>query len=169
MKFLADRMLGKLARLLRMAGLDVVYVREGPGPAIAARAAREGRLFLTRDTNLVGEGAAGPYLFVEDNNPYRQLCQVAGELGLDLLAGAFTRCLDCNEPLLPADKDALAEAVPPYVWSTQEEFHWCPECRRVFWAGTHRERMREALGAAMRGAETAAVVDDVGDDYLTPE
>src|SRR5688500_2169209 len=79
---LADRMLGKLARLLRMVGQDVEYVREGDALEIARRAQREGRVLLTRDKRLACRKDIGRVLFVENNYPFHQTRQVLRDLGL---------------------------------------------------------------------------------------
>lgn len=81
-QLLADRMLGKLARILRMTGQDTEYVREGEAFRIADRAAAEQRVLLTRDQRLARRTNPGPVVFVKSNYPFHQARQVIRELGL---------------------------------------------------------------------------------------
>ncbi|MBI4257155.1 hypothetical protein HY626_03830, partial [Candidatus Uhrbacteria bacterium] len=59
----------------------------------------------------------------------------------------FSRCVECNALLEPMAKEAVKERVPPYVFSTQERFSCCPQCRRLYWPATHQQRMAEELKA----------------------
>jgi len=54
---------------------------------------------------------------------------------------AFSRCAECNTPLIPASKESVRDTVPPYVFQTQRRFLRCPHCQRVYWRGTHWARM----------------------------
>ena len=74
-----------------------------------------------------------------------QLRQVASELGLDS-ERALSRCLECNVELEPRPKAEVSERLPPYVRATQSRFSECPRCGRVYWPGTHWQRIRERLG-----------------------
>src|SRR5689334_23241181 len=98
-RLLCDRMLGKLARMLRMIGHDAEYVREGDPLEIAQRARDEGRVLLTRDTKLARHGDTGLVLFIESNYPFHQARQVIRALGL-VLDASFRRCVEDNGLLL---------------------------------------------------------------------
>src|SRR5215813_9221277 len=84
---LADRMLGKLARMLRMVGQDVEYMREGEPLEIARRAEREGRVLLTRDKRLATRKDIGSIVYVENNYPFHQARQVIRDLRLAIDTG----------------------------------------------------------------------------------
>lgn len=143
---LADRMLGKLARMLRMVGQDVEYVREGDPLEIARRAEREGRVFLTRERRIAMRRDLGRILFIENNYPFHQARQVIRDLDLAMDAG-FRRCVEDNGLLSPASHEAVRDAVPPYVHETAPAFYRCDRCQRVYWEGTHVARMREMIAA----------------------
>ncbi|MEK7805847.1 MAG: Mut7-C RNAse domain-containing protein, partial [Planctomycetota bacterium] len=64
--------------------------------------------------------------------------------------GIFTRCLVCNGLLEPVAKEKIKDKVPPYVYSTQDEFDICPQCGRIYWSGTHRVKMLGMLGEIMK-------------------
>ena len=144
LRFAADRMLGKLAKWLRVMGHDVIYGEHLSGPGLIHVARSENRLILTRDRGLKKKQPPD-YLFIESDHYREQLRQVIRACGLSPLDHAFTRCLECNLVLEPRSKAEVEKNVPPYVLATQEKFSWCPKCRRVFWPGTHHERMLEEL------------------------
>jgi uncharacterized protein with PIN domain len=143
-KFAADRMLGKLAKWLRVLGHDVIYGEHLSGPGLIHVARAEHRLILTRDRGLK-KRQPPDYLFIESDHYRDQLRQVIEVCDLRPLDKAFTRCLECNVVLEPRSKESVATMVPPYVFATQENFSWCPKCRRVYWPATHHERMLEEL------------------------
>jgi hypothetical protein len=144
-RFFADTMLGKLARWLRVVGCDVAYVPALDDAGLVARAREEGRLILTRDTLLIRRRWAREHHFFVMGDHWRdQLRQVVTAFPADP-ARFLTRCLECNEPLEDVAREAVAGRVPPYVHGTRELFRECPACGRIYWGGTHRERMMAEL------------------------
>jgi len=144
-RFLADAMVGKLARWLRILGYDTLYFRQIDNERLIELARSEGRRLLTRDARLIGRHPSIPHTLILDDRPEHQLRQIVRELRLSTSAGLLTRCLECNTPLAPVDKEQARSTVPPYVFRTQESFSRCPTCGRLYWKGTHEERMRERL------------------------
>lgn len=144
LKFAADRMLGRLARWLRILGLDVIYGPHLSGYGLIRAARAQDRVILTRDRALRKKQPPA-VIFIESDHYREQLRQVIAACHLQQLGALFSRCLSCNAPLRPRPKDSVKEIVPPYVFSTQEKFHECPQCRRVYWPATHYERMLEEL------------------------
>ena len=143
-KFAADRMLGRLVKWLRVLGQDVIYGPHLTGYGLIRAARQENRLILTRDRGLKIKQPPD-FIFIESDRYSEQLKQVIEACGLDASARLFTRCLNCNSQLQPKPKESVKGIVPPYVFSTQENFSWCPKCRRVYWPATHHERMVEEL------------------------
>ncbi len=144
-KFFADAMLGRLALWMRVLGYDVEYHGEIDDEELIKRALREGRIILTRDTLLVKRRAVrGAVLFIKGDHLEEQLQQVVTNYRprKDHL---LTRCLGCNTILEDIDRDSIKGRVPEYVYATQERFAMCPSCRRIYWAGTHREEMLSRL------------------------
>jgi uncharacterized protein with PIN domain len=144
MKFVADKMLGRLARWLRVIGQDVTYGPHLSGYGLIRAARKEGRLILTRDRRIRKKNPPD-YLLIDSDRFRDQLKQVIQAYGLDPLKDAFTRCVECNALLQPIAKEAVRERVPSYVFSTQEEFSVCPTCRRLYWPATHQQKMVEEL------------------------
>lgn len=145
-RFLADAMLGALARWLRVLDVDVAYDPALDDPELVERAGGEGRTILTRDRRLVERRRARNHLLIRSDEPGEQVRQVLDETGIRPEPGRlFARCLRCNTPLQPLPADAARARVPPFVARTQEEFRACPACGRIYWRSTHVERMRDWL------------------------
>jgi len=145
-RFLADAMLGRLARWLRILGYDAEYFL-GEDDHLLRQARGEGRILLTRDTRLLQRQSLPPHLFIESDHVMEQLRQVVAALGLDPAAPPAHRCSCCNAVLEPRDRDQVEGLVPEFVLSHHEAFQACPRCQRIYWAGTHRRRMEEAIRA----------------------
>ncbi len=145
-RFLADAMLGGLARWLRVLGLDTAFDPALDDPELVDRALAEDRTILTRDSRLVLRKRARNHLFIRSEVVDEQVLQVLGELAIEPRPeDLFSRCLRCNVPLAPVALAEAAREVPPYVARTQERFRRCPRCGRIFWRATHAERMRRRL------------------------
>jgi hypothetical protein len=143
-KFAADRMLGKLAKWLRVLGQDVIYGEHLTGYGLIRAARAEGRLILTRDRRLK-QKQPPPFILIVSDHYRDQLRQVIENCQLKVGSTIFSRCLECNAALEPRAKAAVEPLVPPYVFATQEKFSWCPGCRKVYWPATHHQRMMAEL------------------------
>ena len=144
MKFVADKMLGRLAKWLRIIGQDVTYGPHLSGYGLIRAARKEGRLILTRDRTVVKKSPPA-YLLIESDQFREQLKQVVDACHLDPLKDGFTRCVECNTLLEAMSKEAVEHKVPPYVYSTQERFSFCGRCQRIYWPATHQQKMLEEL------------------------
>lgn len=149
-RFLADCNVGRLARWLRVLGYDAAYEPALPDAQVVARALAERRVLLTRDADMMQRraisGGTLQAVLLRHDRVEDQVRQVLSELALEP-SRALSRCIDCNAELQPRPKDAVADRLPPYVRATQERFSECPSCARVYWPGTHWERMRERIAA----------------------
>jgi hypothetical protein len=147
MKFLADRTLGKLARKLRILGFDALYWRGGNLGGAVEAARSEGRMLLTRSRKIREKPEGLAEVVVEANDPRDQLREVVQKLSLDAKAEKFfCRCLLCNEELRPLGREEAEGRVPDFILQAHKLFHACPRCRRVYWPGTHYERMKQEMG-----------------------
>lgn len=144
-RLLADCMLGRLAKWLRILGYDTRYFKVCPDHYLARVARAEDRILLTRDHELSHRRGLRTIL-IQSEELEEQIHQVILEVGLPP-GDTFGRCPVCNEPLRQIDRQAAKSLVPPYVWRTQRTFRQCPACKRVFWPGTHWQRMCERLRA----------------------
>lgn len=144
-RFVADRMLGKLAKWLRVLGCDVVYLKRADEEEILEKL-QEGRTLLTRNRRARSWQGKGRVFVVKENDPKLQLREVVKGFGLHELDGAiFSRCLSCNHPLDEVRREEVREEVPEYIYQTQREFHRCKDCGKIYWPGSHAVRMRQQL------------------------
>ena len=143
-KFAADRMLGRLAKWLRVLGCDVIYGPHLSGYGLIRAARAEQRLILTRDRRLKQKQPPA-FIFIESDHHREQLRQVIRECGVEFANRLFSRCLECNTLLQVRPKESVEQLVPAYVFATQKYFSWCSRCRRVYWPATHQQKMAEEL------------------------
>ncbi|MCZ6768157.1 MAG: Mut7-C RNAse domain-containing protein [Acidobacteria bacterium] len=149
-KFLADIMLGSLARWLRILGYDTVYDNQIEDDEIIARSSRECRITLTRDRRLQQRLEVSRCLMIENDDLFHQIREVLEFLGHDVSPERLlTRCLRCNAPLERVSKDGIRPQVPSYVFKTQSRFKRCPVCQRIYWGGTHRQNIYQRLQARL--------------------
>jgi uncharacterized protein with PIN domain len=144
-RFVLDGHLGRLARHLRMLGLDARWRADARDEELAAIAAAEGRVLLSRDQGLLKRRLVTHGYWVRATDPRRQLAEVVRRLDLARSVAPFRRCLRCNEPLEPVAPEAVAGRVPPGVRARHEAFRRCPSCDRVYWAGSHHRRMQRLV------------------------
>jgi hypothetical protein len=154
-RFVADAHVGGLARLLRMAGFDTVYDNAFHDAEIADIAARDDRVVLTRDRDLLIRRGIRYGRYLRALPAEAQLAEVVARYRLAAQARPFTLCLHCNAPLHPVAKADVEERLPPLVRAHYAEFSGCDVCGRIFWKGSHYRRM-EALLARVLGATAAA-------------
>ena len=147
-RFVADGMLGRLARWLRALGYDTLYFRDAPDRRLLAVALAERRRLLTRDAALARR-ARESGLLVRAEALDLQLEEVTAACGL-VGRRALSRCLECNALLAETAPESVRDRVPPYTFATRREFWTCTGCRRVFWAGTHVSGIRRRLERYLR-------------------
>jgi uncharacterized protein with PIN domain len=146
LKFLADSMLGNLAKWLRVLGYDTHYQSNYSSDAID-RLVRDGRRLLTRHMERAGQYDNA--VLLKGNHVGEQLTELRKSVHLATdRTRWFARCLICNTPLETAREDAARSNVPEYVFYRYiKEIKFCPFCDRYFWPGTHRKRMSRQLEA----------------------
>lgn len=139
-RFLADCMLGRLARWLRIVGFDTMYFRKISDSELLSLHQESGRILLTRDTGLVRSTGVGPHLFVQDDHWEAQFREVLTNLSLTpSQERMFTRCIRCNQLLEALPHTDIVGKVPDFVASTQTMFQGCSACGKIYWHGTHRD------------------------------
>ena len=134
-RFVADNMLGTLAKWLRILGYDTAYCPRLADNELVRLARAEDRVLLTRDTGML-QRHGFRLLLVESQVLEEQLVQVLRTFGLRM-DKPFSRCPVCNHELEEVPKSEAWGQVPPFVFQTQEGFRLCPECSRFYWRGTH--------------------------------
>jgi len=149
-RFVADVHLAQLTARLRLAGFDVKAVSADEDVALLSE--REGRIALTRDRELLKRKIVRAGCWIRSSDPDDQFVEVLGRFDLVPDVQPFTRCLRCNALLEPVSKADVLERLPEGVIPLFEDFHACPSCDRVYWRGSHYDRLQRRLEQAVRRA-----------------
>ncbi|MCD5401636.1 Mut7-C RNAse domain-containing protein [candidate division NPL-UPA2 bacterium] len=134
-KFVADRMLGRLARRLRMLGYDTLYPRVEDSELVRLARAEE-RILLTRDTHLSRRKGLN-LIFIESERVKEQLKQLMRQLELTSDESLTSRCTICNTELEEMGREEARDYVPEFIYYTHRDFAHCPACHKFYWKGTH--------------------------------
>lgn len=155
MKFVADRMLGKLAKELRMLGYDTVYYRGEDAYPLIKLAREEGRVVLTRNTKLFPKIPEDRIIRITEDRPSLQVTELIqrGYVSLDE-GNLFSRCLLCNVPLDDIPQQEVEGKVPDFIFYQQKEFFRCPQCLRIYWPGSHQENMKRKIDELWTSTES---------------
>lgn len=153
-RFVLDANLGALARYLRLCGFDTCYSNDIDDGEIAALAATEERVLLTRDRDVLKRRIVTHGYFVRADDPRDQLGEVVRRFGLGGAARPFTRCSRCNGALEDIDKAAVVHRLKPLTRQYYNTFRRCTGCDRIYWRGTH-VRGIEALVECIRAYDDA--------------
>ena len=147
-RFALDVHLGKLARGLRLLGFDTAYRRQWDDAALIDHAVAERRIILTRDIGLLKQSRVTHGHWVRSDDPETQLQEIVDTFDLARQARPFSRCLECNGPIRPIGKAAVAERLEPEIRAQFEQFWHCAGCGRVYWRGSHYQALLGRLRAA---------------------
>ena len=152
-RFILDAMLGGLARWLRILGYDTAFDPAIPDAELVRRGLAEGRHILTRDRGIPEEWRVSGCTVLEVDEPDGQLKEVLGRFNLEVGAKLFSRCTVCNALLESISREDARSRVPPRVIELHDNFAFCSGCDRVYWEGSHTERMRARLKAILGSGE----------------
>jgi hypothetical protein len=143
-RFIADAMLGRLAKWLRVMGYDALY-RQCRDPEGINQLVAEGRILLSRRRGILERHETAVLLTADRVGG--QLLELKHRLHLSPdPVDWFTRCIRCNRPLEMVSRERAREGVPDYVFQQAgPDIRFCPSCERFFWPGSHRERMLRQL------------------------
>ena len=148
--FLADVMLGRLARWLRLLGFDTLYYNDISDNRLLRIAKEQGRFILTRDTRFVKIKGITDYLLIKANDSFSQLREVIDTLKLTRFK-LLSRCVTCNGMLTRIlDKNEIKDSVPEFVFLHFNLFLRCSDCGKVYWDGTHPRKFREKLSEVLK-------------------
>jgi uncharacterized protein len=150
-KFLADGMLGKLTRWLRMMGQDVVYSVKLGDDELLYLAKNESRALLTRDFELYKRAIArgSDAFYVDDRTESGRLAKVAKRYGVQLeIDMDKSHCPLCNTPLKAASKEQLKDKLEKNTYTYYDAFWRCPNCGQIYWQGAHWKQIQQMLTQA---------------------
>jgi uncharacterized protein len=143
--FLVDKNVHRLAKLLRVAGLDAADCKGMDDEEIAAESERTSRILLSRDHRLLKRSRITWGRLVRSQQPWDQLLEILELFDLKTSLRPFTRCVYCNCWLQARSKEEVLDRLEPLTKRYYETFFECPECNRVFWPGSHHERLMNRL------------------------
>jgi uncharacterized protein with PIN domain len=149
-RFAADKTLGRLTKWLRLLGFDTRYAFEVTDKKFIDTLEKD-RILLTRTRRIQNQFQSRKLIFVESDHLAQQLNQIFHELGLKAAqTRPFSRCLECNVPILSVQKASIRGRVPDYIFEIHDRFQNCPGCGRIYWPGSHTrrslERIQQVLG-----------------------
>jgi uncharacterized protein with PIN domain len=159
--FLADAMLGNIARKLRIFGFDTIYLAQAHDDEILKIGIEQNRVILTADKELfkrvVKVGARG-VLVSGGASEFEDLVDILTKNGITSVGmnGIGSRCSICNGPLEErtldqvkndddnndGDDDAVVVGVPNKVIACHNQFFQCTACGKIYWEGGHLKRIR---------------------------
>jgi len=148
-RFILDVHLGKLAHMLRIMGFDAAYSNSADDADIVAAALAEKRIILSRDRGLLKRKAVTHGCYVRSKAPVQQVREVVERFHLQKSIDPFSRCPECNAPLVQADREAVDAQVPRRVRQATGSFSQCPVCGKVYWRGSHWRDMAERLNRVL--------------------
>lgn len=151
LRFVADRMLGRLARMLRLLGYDTLYSPRMTAAEIQEIARAEERILLTRGRVEKRYPKLQNVLSLESESAPKQLREVVERFGLDTRGGLWTRCTLCNAPIENVEKHAVEPLVEAKVFQIYDEFFRCSGCGHIYWRGSHVERILKNLSSIVGG------------------
>jgi uncharacterized protein with PIN domain len=144
-RFVLDGHLGRLASHLRMLGLDCLYNNGYEDDELVHISVEEERILLTRDRLLLMHKVITQGYLLRSLDSTEQLYEVVQRYGLEKWVRPFQRCMNCNHPLEPVEKETVLEKLEPLTKKYYHEFKLCPACDQVYWKGSHYERMLELI------------------------
>jgi uncharacterized protein len=150
-QFLADSMLGKLTRWLRILGLDVSYSTELNDSEFLEVARKENRVLLTKDLELykraIAKGLEAFYVVGETESG--RLAELAQRYALTLEVDMEkSHCPVCNTKLKATPKEQLISELEKNTLTYYDKFWKCPNCGQVYWQGAHWKQITNTINEA---------------------
>lgn len=154
LRFIIDVNVGRLARYLRMAGFDSRFDPTWNNRRILQEMAADPGILLTRNLDLLKRKQVAFGRYIRAIEPVAQLREILDLFGWVGLPESLSRCLQCNTPLLPIEKQAILHRLEPLTIRYFETFSTCPRCDTIYWAGSHVDRMQRSLAQALGRPES---------------
>jgi uncharacterized protein with PIN domain len=140
-KFIADANIGKAAVLIRALGYDALWENDIDDSELTQIAYNEDRVVLTRDIDLLKRKIVNHGMYINSSDPFEQTKLVIERFGLKGPFDLFSRCTRCNAKLNKVSKEQIYERLLPKTKLYYNEFFLCPDCEKIYWKGSHREKI----------------------------
>jgi uncharacterized protein with PIN domain len=138
-------MLGSVARKLRIFGFDTAYIAHTADDEVLRMGVEQGRIILTADKEffkrLVSRGARG--VLVDGSDDFGDLFHIFEKLSIKSVGVDLgSRCAACDGLLESVSREEVSSSVPEAVLARRDSFYRCTGCAKVYWDGSHLERLR---------------------------
>lgn len=144
-KFIADVHLGKLAKDLRMLGFDCIWKNDFQDKEIIDFAINSNRIILTRDKGILKHAKIKYGYLIKSHQHYDQLLEIVERYDLIDKFSPFSRCMECNTPTNLIEKNKIIDRLEPKTKKYFDTFRICPNCDKIYWNGSHSERMNKII------------------------
>lgn len=155
-RFVLDIHLGRLAAYLRMLGFDALYRNDYDDERLAEVSHGEKRVLLTKDRGLLKRSVITHGYCVRAIEPRKQIIEVLERFDLFDMVTPFSRCMQCNGHLVPVSKQEVFEQLPHETRMLYHEFSRCCDCQRIYWKGSHYQRMKSFIQNLLERGQTAS-------------
>lgn len=144
-RFVLDCHLGRLARYLRMLGFDALFYHHCDDDTLLEISVSENRILLSRDRGLLKRRRLQRGYYVRATRPRLQIAEVVERLQLRDNFKPFSRCIACNGLLHPVSKEEVLHRLRENTRRYFRNFFQCANCARVYWKGSHYQRMQQLV------------------------
>ncbi len=148
-RFMLDEHLGKLARELRMCGIDSLLFSGKSDREFSKQVIRLKRVTLTRDVELLKRAIIKRGYWIRNDDPEKQLVEVIRRFELADSIKPFFRCLDCNGVIIKTNSKKIKDQVPPRSRKWVNEYFQCKSCGKIYWKGSHYRKMKEKITSVL--------------------
>ncbi len=139
--FFCDDTIGKLMKKIRLLGFDA---EKWDGSF------EEGRILLTKSRDRWRSYLGESFLLLSEKWT-DQMCEVEKRYSISKEMRLFTRCTECNSLLVDVPSEVVKDLVPERIFLSIDHFKRCPNCGRVYWNGTHVEKIKKDFEAIFYG------------------
>lgn len=147
-KFVVDSMLGRLARWLRLVGLDTLYFKIVADEELLERTRSENRFLLTRDKKLhqqaIREELNSVLIPASSNSEVLAFLSKTFNIQFDIDPSS-SRCPLCNGKITSVEKESIRSKIPSSTFTRYDQFWQCIQCGKIYWVGKHYESMRKII------------------------
>ncbi|MBW2204562.1 MAG: Mut7-C RNAse domain-containing protein, partial [Deltaproteobacteria bacterium] len=144
-RFIADINIRDIVKYMRALGLDVYYDALLSPREIIRISKRENRTILTKSRKLLKFRDVTHGIFIRPGTTVEQIRGIIDYLSLRELIEPFSRCLQCNKPLIEVSKDRILDRIPPKTREFCDEYSYCKACNRIYWKGTHYMKIKKVI------------------------
>lgn len=150
-RFICDVHLGRLCKYLRMLGWDTLYSNRYTPEDLIQLSGQEKRILLTRNYELTRHKKLTHSHWVQSSDPLEQIHELILKLDLSNKCNPLTRCLNCNQMIVPVEKEVILHRLQLRTEKYFNEFFMCPDCGQIYWKGSHYENMVQFIQQHFQG------------------